>query len=472
MAPTANDDSSTGRPNQPQSIDPLVNDVPGDVRVPLDEDSLTLLDDEGEPATEVTVPEGVYTIVDGRIVFTPNTNFHGSVTPVDYRVADENGTAATATYTPDVPADAPSTNAGTTSGPQGVAQSWEPTPQAGEDFAIDWSTLTLLDEDGDPVAEVVVAGQGTYSVEGRELVFTPLPTFVGTADPVDYRISDAGNQHARSTYTPTLAAVAPTAADDVSSGWWNVPQSVDPLINDRAGDPAVPLDIDSLTLLDADGEPATEVTVPEGVYTIDRTDPQNPRIVFTPKRGFTGEPTPVDYRIADANGTTAEAVYQPTVRGPETTQDLVDTKMCGTPVAFDTVEEVPGLDPSTVRLVDASGEPVLELEVEGEGTWTVDTSTGKVTFTPDGCFVGDVTPVTWEGTMTDGTPVTGTLSVSYVAPPVEDEPVDESDPEPKPESDSPLADTGGPALGWLAVGLALAGAGGVLIRRRREADGH
>jgi len=185
----------------------------------------------------------------------------------------------------------------------------------------------------------------------------------------------------------------------------------------------------------------------------------------------------VDYRVSDANGTPARATYQPEVRGPETSQDLVDTLVCGTPAVFDTVQDVPGLDPGSVRLLDADGNPVLELVVDGEGTWKVDPDTGRVTFTPDGCFVGTVTSVDWEGELADGTPVVGSLSLTYVEEPVDDTPVADDEPaqdepdEPA-KSDSALANTGGPVLGWLLLGLALVGAGGVIVRSRREAERH
>ncbi|WP_436836426.1 DUF7507 domain-containing protein [Pimelobacter simplex] len=90
-------------------MDPLANDEAGDPAVPLDPASLTLLDGNGDPVDSVTVPgEGVYTIEDGKIVFTPEPDFTGTATPVDYQVADVNGTTARSTYTPTVAPDRPS----------------------------------------------------------------------------------------------------------------------------------------------------------------------------------------------------------------------------------------------------------------------------------------------------------------------------------------------------------------------------
>lgn len=335
----------------------------------------------------------------------------------------------TATPIPDVAP--PSTDSGTSTGVQGVPQSWRPSPVAGEDFPIAAGSLTLVDAEGAPVDEVVLPGVGRFEVVGDEIVFTPEPAFVGPVPAVDYRVSDEGGQHATGTYSPTVTAVTPLADDDTSTGWWNTPQSVDPLHSDAPGDPDVPLVPGSLTLLDGEGNPATTVVVPDGVYTIDRTDADEPRLVFTPRRGFTGIPTPVDYRVLDANGTPAEAAYQPIVRGPEGNENLNQALVCETPMVFDVAVKVPGLDPSSVMLVDAE--------------------TGVVTFIPAGCYVGPLTPVGWEGWLEDGTPMTGELSGTY---------------------SKPLVATGGvfdQALVGGAVALLLLGGGFLLAGRFRRA---
>ncbi|MEC5210582.1 CshA-type fibril repeat protein, partial [Psychrobacter sp. PL15] len=51
------------------------------------------------------------------------------------------------------------------------------------------------------------------------------------------------------------------------------------------------------------------------------------------------------------------------------------------------------LDPTSVKLIDPTGNEVTSLVVEGEGTWEVDSTTGKVTFTPESGFSGDPTPI-------------------------------------------------------------------------------
>ncbi|MFJ9317893.1 Ig-like domain-containing protein, partial [Pimelobacter simplex] len=176
---------------------------------------------------------------------------------------------------------------------------------------------------------VTVPGEGTYKVEDGKIVFTPEPDFTGEATPVKYQVKDTDGNTVESTYTPTVTPVTPTANPDRTSGPQGKKQSTDPLANDQAGDPDVPLDPDSLTLLDADGNPVDSVTVPgEGTYTV-----EDGKIVFTPEPGFTGTATPVRYRIADINGTTAESTYTPTVTPtePSDPSEPSDPENPGTP---------------------------------------------------------------------------------------------------------------------------------------------
>ncbi|MCG8152704.1 hypothetical protein GUY44_19635, partial [Pimelobacter simplex] len=293
VAPVANPDTTSGPQGAKQTVDPFANDEPGDDNVPLDRDSLTLLDAEGNPVDSVTIPgEGTYTVEGDKIVFTPEPQFTGEATPVDYRIADVNGTTADSTYTPTV---TPVAQPDTTSGPQGVPQSVDPLANdSAEGVELDPDTLTLVDADGNPVDELVVPGEGSYTIEDGKIVFTPEPQFTGEGTPVRYQVKDSEGNTVESTYTPTVTPVTPTANPDTTSGPQGVPQSTDPFANDEAGDPAVPLDPDSLTLLDAEGNPVESVTIPgEGTYTV-----ADGRIVFTPEPQFTGTATPVDYRIA------------------------------------------------------------------------------------------------------------------------------------------------------------------------------
>jgi endoglucanase len=84
---------------------------------------------------------------------------------------------------------------------------------------------------------------------------------------------------------------------------------VHPLANDVAGDADIPLVAATLTLLDADGAPATSVVVGgQGRYELDADI-----VSFVADAGFEGTAGPVTYRAADARGTEVAATITVTV---------------------------------------------------------------------------------------------------------------------------------------------------------------
>src|SRR5690606_21367651 len=89
----------------------------------------------------------------------------------------------------------------------------------------------------------------------------------------------------------------------------------------------------------------------------------------------------------------------------------------GDAVTVDVVDnDAPGhgaLEPETVRLVNGS-DRVTELTVPDQGTWTVDTSTGAITFTPEDGFLTDPTPIAYEIADEYGLTDTAQVTVDYV----------------------------------------------------------
>lgn len=99
VEPVARDNTANTTRGTAVTIDVLANDS-GATGVPLDPSSLKLVDANGELVDRITVPgEGTWTVVDGTLVFTPQSGFRGTTTPVTYSVADANGTRATASAT-------------------------------------------------------------------------------------------------------------------------------------------------------------------------------------------------------------------------------------------------------------------------------------------------------------------------------------------------------------------------------------
>ncbi|WP_144875687.1 Ig-like domain-containing protein [Microbacterium sp. 1.5R] len=94
--PVARDNSATTVQGTAIVLDVLANDSAAG-GVPLDPSSLALVDADSELVPRVTVAgEGAWTVVDGKLVFTPLPDFRGQTTPVTYSVADVAGVRVTA----------------------------------------------------------------------------------------------------------------------------------------------------------------------------------------------------------------------------------------------------------------------------------------------------------------------------------------------------------------------------------------
>ena len=81
---------------------------------------------------------------------------------------------------------------------------------------------------------------------------------------------------------------------------------------------------------------------------------------------------------------------------------VLDTPYTFEPLANDTDPTGASFDATSLRLVDEFGDPQTNLVVIGEGTYSVNTSTGEVTFTPDSGFEGPTNPVTYRVADTGG----------------------------------------------------------------------
>lgn len=105
--PIARNNAATTAPGVPVVIDVIGNDSSGTDGAALDPSTLRIVGAGGALVTELAVPgEGVWTVVDGKTVFTPAAGFVGTTTPITYSVADANGTRITATVTVTVAAGA------------------------------------------------------------------------------------------------------------------------------------------------------------------------------------------------------------------------------------------------------------------------------------------------------------------------------------------------------------------------------
>ena len=308
--------------------------------VELDKTSVKLVDAENGTVNgdgSVTVAnQGTYKLVKDEtgaiaVTFTPLATFTGEAHAVTVSITDANGTEATTTYTPTVVSVAPTAKESATVGKQGQAQTSQivfDTPDTdattlnfakgetsevlGEDgqpksVALDKSTLTLLDANGNSVTTVKVDGEGTYTLDKttNAITFQPTEEFTGKATPVRVQIADIKGTTVTTTYTPTVTPVTPTGVNTGSAGPKNTPQSGTPTF--VPGHKDVPMD-NTVPATFEDG--TTSKTVPnEGTYTVDATG----KVTFTPNKDFVGTATGVTIVRKDTNGTVAKAKYTPTV---------------------------------------------------------------------------------------------------------------------------------------------------------------
>ena len=403
--------------------------------VAIDPTTYTLLDENGQPATEVPAKDpdgnviGKYTLTteDGKdpvAVFTPTVKtYSGEVQPVTVQAKDTNGTAVTTTYTPNIKPVTPTAKEASSQGAQGQEQSGTPTFTEGNTKTpIDLTVPAKLinPETGEPTDEtsVEVPGEGTYTInpETGEVTFKPEPNFTGKAQGVEVQRKDTNGTPATAKYTPTVKPVTPTSDDVISEDVQGAKQTGTPVFTPgkttvNGTDVTVELSDEPAKLVNPKtGESVDSVTVPgEGTYTI-----ENGVVTFTPEPQFTGKASGVTVKRTDKNGTEVTAKYTPTVKpvtptsDDEVTTDVQGATQKGKPAFEAGKTTVNGVE-KTVELDDTKPatfeDGSTEKVVPGEGTYTV-ASDGTVTFTPEKAFTGKASGVTVKRVDKNGTPVT------------------------------------------------------------------
>ena len=398
--------------------------------VPIDKTKAPKLIDSttGQPTDKVVVKgEGTYTIEDGKVKFQPEPQFIGTATGVEVQREDTNGTPVKAKYTPTVTPVKPTGEDVTSEDVQGVPQTGTPVFKGGDkEVPIDETVpAKLIDpETGKQTDEVVVEGEGTYTIDkDGNVTFTPNKDFTGQATGVTVQRQDTNGTTVQAKYTPKVKGVTPTATPAKSKDIQGKPQTGLPEFKGGTvtvnGVPKT-VEIDETKapkLLDPEtGEPTDEpVVIPgEGTYTI-----EDGKVKFQPEPQFTGKGEGVEVQRVDKNGTPVTAKYTPKVVpvtptgedktsvGPKGQPQTGTPEFKGGSVKIKGKEETVEIDKDVpAKLIDPkTGDPVDSVTVEGEGTYTIDKD-GKVTFTPEPEFLGTATGVTVQRQDKNGTPVT------------------------------------------------------------------
>ena len=417
VTPTAEDTTSTGKQGQTQSGTPTF--TPGNPNVPMDDDTPATFDDG---STTKTIPgEGTYTVApNGTVTFVPEKSFTGEGTGVTVKRVDKNGTEITAKYTPTVTPVTPTAEPTTSTGKQGQTQTGKPEFTEGDSRVPMNDDVPATFEDG--TTTKTVDGVGTYTVAADGTVtFVPEKSFVGTAPAVTVVREDVNGTKASATYTPTVTSVTPTATPAESTGPQGVVQTG--TVTFTEGDSVAPIDKDTITLLDENGQPAAAVFAKSpagniiGTFTVDK---DTGVVTFTPTdKSYSGDVVPVKVQAADTNGTTVETTYTPKITPvaptseDATSTDIQGATQTGKPSFTEGNPNVPIDEDTPATFEDGS----TTKTVDGEGTYTVSPD-GTVTFVPEKSFTGTASGVTVKRVDKNGTEITAkyTPTVTPVTP--------------------------------------------------------
>ena len=445
----------------------------------IDPTSVELLNPEGNPVASYDVEVGGVKIGEfvldpnkDKVYFRPEPNYTGDVAvpPARLRATDKNGTTVETTYTPEVESVTPQAFPSETSDWQGVPQSsdiifnqkdasrktlnFTPGATGVASAQINPATVTLLSTAGAPAAVVDVfdgaTKLGSYSLnpEKTKVIFTPEPSFVGTAPSVEVQVEDNNGTPVKTTYTPTVIGVGLTPFPAKTKDFQGMTQKAPVLFNagdtpdsgavvfnpDQAVEPAQ-IDEDSVTLLDAGNNPAATVPamkngVQIGEFKLVRPAEGGIVVEFKPIPSFVGKVPPVSVRATNKVGMSKVTTYTPLVVGVfpdaseaqtsnwqgerqtarivlDNTDDLADTVNFFPTVAAPTAQ----INPDTVELLDASGAPaagnvdVFENGVK-VGTYSLSAAKDEIIFTPEPNFVGVAPAVQIRAADKNGTYVT------------------------------------------------------------------
>ena len=420
VTPTAEPATSTNKQGQTQTGKPTF--TAGNPNVPMNDEVPATFED-GSTTKEI-LGVGIYTVAaDGTVTFQPDPRFVGEAPAVTVVREDMNGTKASATYTPTVTPITPTAEPAKSEAPQGIVQTGKPTFTEGDPIApMNPSTLKLYDDSGSPVDQLDafspagdIIGIFTVDKEKGEVIFTPTnKAYSGEVLPVGVSMEDANGTIARTTYTPFITPVVPTAEPATSTDIQGATQTGKPSFTE--GNPAVPMD-DAVPATFVDGS-TTKVVPGEGTYTV----APDGTVTFVPEKSFVGIATGIVVQRQDKNGTVVKAKYTPTVTPvtptgtPAVSTDVQGATQTGKPNFTEGDSRVPMNDEVPATFDDGS----TTKTVEGVGTYTV-APDGTVTFVPEKSFIGTAPAVTVVREDVNGTKASATYTptVTPVTPTAE-----------------------------------------------------
>ena len=394
--PTGKADIVVGSNGNGVTIDVLENDKGGTYTFDISTIKISsalenaIISEDGKKIT--IAGEGVWSVdlKTGEIKFTPEAGFRGDPTPISYTVNDTQGNQSGSEVKVNYP---PVANDDTinASVDQAVVINILDNDKA-TSSPLDTSSVRIYDPINETKVESLeVLGEGIWSVNSDgTITFTPESSFSAEPTPIKYSVKeelgDESNQ-------ATVKISYPNAVDDelIIQAGQSDSITIDVLVND-----SMDVVVDSL-LIGCQDKGVKELNVEgEGVWQVNN----NGTITFTPKAGFTAEPTPIKYTVALKSGERSNCA---TVRFRYALLAVNDTAILNIdkPTTIEILKNDRGaIVKSTVHLVipkDVTTAMSLSddrktITVAGEGVWSVNKE-GIVTFTIESGFKGVPTPI-------------------------------------------------------------------------------
>jgi VCBS repeat-containing protein len=384
-APVASADSATTAEDTPVIIDVLANDTD------VDGPALSIKSATVDPA------QGSVSIVDGKLVFTPASNFAGSATITYVSTdgsADSVPTAVTVTVTP--VNDTPTANNDSLTAVEDTAVTYAAAQLLGNDTDIDSTNLKIASVTAGNGGSVVLNANGTVT-------FTPNANFTGTAD-FTYTVTDGELSSAPATVTVAVSPVndAPVAANQAKTTAEDTPVTGKVVASDVDGD----------TLSYAVQSGAAHGTLALNTTTGDYT--------YTPAANYNGTDS-FTVRVSDGKGGFVDSIVNVTITpvndAPVVTSDNAtipeDTVATGNVLSNDSDVEGSALTVTQFSINGTTYAAGSVADITGVGTVTIQTN-GDYTFTPVANWSGSAPSVVY--TATDGSDASTGLLALKVTP--------------------------------------------------------
>ncbi|TAE49344.1 MAG: tandem-95 repeat protein, partial [Bacteroidetes bacterium] len=376
--------------------------------------------------TTRTVPEGTFVVNGvGEVIFTPANNFSGNVTPITYTVRDSIGqTSNPATVnvvvTPTAANDSANTPVNT---PVNI-------PILGNDVGSLVAGSVQFPTTGQPAGSTVspdgktltVPNEGAYTANPDGTVtFVPVNGYIGVTTPVRYSVSDG--------VTTRTANITVNVAASLGSLRGVVFQDLDGNGSQGAGEPGI-ANVDLIltngsftrtVTTDANGV-YTADNVPTGSVTVDvnTNDPDFPAVLKNaagvPNQTAGVDPSVVAVATSNTSASPANAGadgYRPNppIAVNDSTTTTADTNV-NIPVLNNDSSSAPSSNNPASVVFTPTGQPAgstvspdgKTLTVPNEGTYTINPTTGVVTFDPLPTFNGSTTPVQYTFEDSNGQP--------------------------------------------------------------------